>query len=753
MKINTIEEWLGEHNRLGIDIVKNKYIHNNESFPEFIQRVSGGNERIANVILQKKFLFGGRTLSNRGTDINGSFSNCYSSGYVKDSLTDIMKTMNELALTYKAQGGQGISLTKLRPKGTPVGNGEYTSDGIVPFMELANQTTESISQGGSRKGALIITLDIWHKQAPEFITIKSDTNKIKKANLSLEIDDEFMEIVEKDLKNGTTTVLSVVRTYGKHMVEYEVVPVKLFTLMAEQAWDNGEPAPIYTNKFRNYNLMQFVKGYDIEICNPCGEQPLPKYGACNLGSINLSEFVVNPYTSGAYFDLPEFLKVVDIAVEGLDEVLDEGMKLHALKEQRKMAKDYRNIGLGIMGLSSMFFKLGVVYGSSASKELTEKIIREMFRQAVLTSSHLAIIKGKFPKCNKAIFESDIIKEHFSEAEIKVLKKRGLRNCSLLSIAPSGSIANVFGVTTGCEPAYAIAYSRKTESLHNDEEVSYDIFIQEAKEYMEINNTGILPDYFISAPQINWKDRVELQSILQTSVDTAISSTVNLPNSATVEDVRDLYILAWKLGCKGITVFREGCKRAGILSNGNAPEVKEEVELKWGEVLQTTDNLIGKKRKLTTGCGTLHLTAFFDPINGRLMETYFSKGSSGGCSLFSTGLSRMVSLATRGGVSIDKIVDQLKSSGTCPSYAVRTATKKDTSKGSCCPTAIGFALLEMHKEIMAELSSCSTITPNIVSRETLDVKQVNRAVCPECGEPLIFEGGCNTCKACGWTKCE
>jgi ribonucleoside-diphosphate reductase alpha chain len=270
-EINTIEQWLGKENKLGCDILKNKYTYNNEDFNSWLERVSGGNKEVAKLILEKKFLFGGRTLTNRGTDIKGSYSNCYSSGFVKDSLDDIMKTNSELALTYKAQGGQGLSLTKLRPKGTPVGNGEYTSDGIIPFMKLFNQTTDSISQGGSRKGALLMSLDAWHKQIEDFITIKSDLNEINKANLSVEIDDEFMKVVENDIKNNTETMIHRKEAYGKHEIEYDITPIKIFKKLAELSWDNGEPAPIYVDNFRNYNIMEFVDDYQIEICNPCGK--------------------------------------------------------------------------------------------------------------------------------------------------------------------------------------------------------------------------------------------------------------------------------------------------------------------------------------------------------------------------------------------------------------------------------------------------------------------------------------------------
>ena len=263
----TVQEWLGKDNKLGIDAFENKYRWNNETLDEWFDRVSGHDESVANLIRNKKFLFGGRVLSNRGLN-NGSLNNCYSAGYVEDSFQDIMDVNTKLGLTYKAQGGQGVSLTKLRPKGTPIGE-RYTSDGIIPFLELFNKTTAITSQAGSRKGALLVSLDIRHKQAEEFITIKTNTDKIDKANLSLEIDDEFMSAVKKYYDTGEVITLHERRNYSGHIVEYDITPIKLYKLMMQSAYDWGEPGCIFTNMFRNYNIMEFDDEYQIETCNPC----------------------------------------------------------------------------------------------------------------------------------------------------------------------------------------------------------------------------------------------------------------------------------------------------------------------------------------------------------------------------------------------------------------------------------------------------------------------------------------------------
>jgi ribonucleoside-diphosphate reductase alpha chain len=258
-------------NILSIDIWKKKYRINDETFDEWIKRISNNNKKIASLIIQKKFLFGGRTLANRGTN-NGSYSNCYSIGFVGDSLEDILKVNTEIALTFKAQGGQGLSLSKIRPKGVLIGN-KYEGDGIVPFMEMYNTTTNSISQCGHRKGALLMSIDAWHKEAETFINIKSDHNKINKANLSVEIDNQFMEIV----KYYYTTEgeyddeeVEVKQKYQNQTIVYTVNPVKLYKKIIEQSYYNAEPGVIFTDRFRHYNIMEHIEEYKIETCNPCG---------------------------------------------------------------------------------------------------------------------------------------------------------------------------------------------------------------------------------------------------------------------------------------------------------------------------------------------------------------------------------------------------------------------------------------------------------------------------------------------------
>lgn len=740
----TVKDWLGENNQLGQDIWQRKYQHNNESFEEWLDRVSAGDNELRKLIIEKKFLMGGRTLANRGLDNSGSLFNCYSRGYVEDDYYDIMDTAKDIGITFKAQGGQGISLSKLRPKGTPIKT-EYYSDGIVPFMKIFNEITAGTSQGGARKGALMLSIDARHKEAGTFIKIKSKEGEIEKANLSLELDDEFMRAIEKYYDTGEVVALHEKRNYSGHEIEYDITPIEIFKMLVDNCYDWADPACLFTNKFRNYNLMQFDEDYKIETCNPCGEQPLPKHGACCLSSLNLSEFIVNPYTPQAHLNTADLLSAIDVGIRTLDKLIDENYNRHPLQQQRDMSYNYRNIGLGIFGYATALMKLGFRYGSPEAIEFTDDVFSLIFRRAVLASNELAKEFGPYPKYKEEIFDSDIIKFHFSPDEITRLKEYGLRNCSLVSIAPTGSLATLLGESGGCEPEFALKYTRRTVGMTDGEDTYYDVYCKAAREYMEINNTKELPDYFVGSADISWKSRVLTQAAMQKHVDTAISSTVNMPNSATKDDIAHMYLLAWSSGCKGITMFRDGCKRLGILTTENKKEEEtSHKELKRGEIMKCADDLIGKKRKIINGCGSTHVLGFFEPVYGDLVEVFFTKGSLGGCSNYMVGLSRMVSLACRAGVSINDIQDQLNSTGACPSYAIRTATKHDTSKGACCPMAIGNALMDMWKEVQEELGYLEE--PKKKKSQKLGER------CPECGAVLEHSGGCDICKECGYSHC-
>ena len=757
----TEREWLGEDNKIGIDIWRKKYQYNGETFDEWLDRVSGGDEDVKRIIREKKFLFGGRILANRGinhTDMKYTMSNCYCVAPPEDNIESIFDCAKKLARTYSFGGGAGVDLGKLSPKGAKIHNAAKETSGAVSFMDLYSLVTGIISQNG-RKGALMISLPCDHPDLEEFIGIKQNTDRVTKANISIRITDEFMHAVNKREKY----TLSFTREETGETIKKEIDAYSVFKKICESNWNWGEPGMLFWDTISNYNLLSEDDSFTYAGVNPCGEQPLPAFGACLLGSINLSEFVRD-----RRFDFASFKTTVNIAVGALNAVLDEGIPLHPLKEQRESVRDWRQIGLGIFGLADMLVKMGIKYGSQKSIDLCDKIGYTMASEAILASCKLAKTKGTYPRYKEeCLIKSQFLLSHIDDVGIKEILEYGLHNSQLLTVAPTGTISTMLQVSGGIEPIFANSYTRKTESLHGHDEY-YKIYTPIVKKYMDehgLKDEGELPDFFVTAQDLDYGGRIKMQAVWQSHIDASISSTINLPHDATVQDVENIYMNAWIHGLKGVTIFRDGCKRVGILTTDKDQEENAEKtskksgidikELPRGIIIKADDNCVGKKRTLHTGCGTLHCEAFFDPDNGDLMETYLSKGSTGGCQNFMVGLSRMMSLAARGGVDIYSIVDQLKSSGTCPSYAVRTATKHDTSKGSCCPVAIGNALIDMYNEMQEEINE-SDIIPEKSEEESsvkTEKKVVANAKCPQCGGDLVFEGGCNTCKDCGWSKCD
>ena len=712
-------EWLNE-NQLSYDIWDKKYRVNDESFDQWLDRVSGKDGDIRRLIKEKKFLFGGRTLANRGTD-KGSFSNCYSHGYIEDSLEGIMNAAKNIAMTFKAQGGQGLSLSKIRPKGAMIG-GKFKSDGIVPFMEIFNTVTESVSQGGSRKGALLMSLDINHPEAETFMTIKSDLKKINKANLSMEIDDGFMN----------------------HVLAENVEANRKFNLLCEQACKYAEPGVIYTNMFRNYNLMEKVDEYQIETCNPCGEQPLPKHGACNLASINLSEYVLNPFTQQVSFDFDSLCKDMFSIVRAMDDVLEENLPNHALPEQREMAEKYRNIGIGVMGIHDMFIKFGFKYGDRLSVVLLKDIMGIILRAAIHASVDLAKERGNCPGYNSKIWDAKIIKEVLSNNVIKDYKELGrLRNCSLISVAPCGSIGTMLNVSTGIEPWFSTHYTRHTKSLNGEQETSYEVWAPVVKEAMDRN---WFVDTIVTANDIDPEARINIQAAVQKYCDTAISSTLNLPKTTTPEDIKKIYIKAWEAGLKGVTVYVDG-SRDPILSTDKTPTVVEKDETRrFNNISPVSRKTMGTTYGAThckkCACGTLYITTNMDK-DGNLVELFTHTSKGGICQANLAAVTRMISLGLRSGLKIEEIEDQLKGIH-CPACQL-TRAKGNHVDGMSCPDIMAKTIREF---LTNEIKPCI----NSKKEQQTTTKIQDKQTCPECGSSIMPTNGCWSCQNCGWSKC-
>ena len=711
----TVEDWLGKDNTLGISIWEKKYRQNNESFDEWLDRVSGKNTKIRELIKQKKFLFGGRTLSNRGTK-KGSLNNCYSIGYVPDSLDGIMDVATKIAMTFKAQGGQGLSLSKIRPKGSLINN-TFKSDGIVPFMEIFNTVTESVSQGGSRKGALMMSLDINHPEIETFMTIKSDHQKITKANLSVEIDDSFM----------------------KKVTQGDVDANHIFDILCEQACKHAEPGVLFTDKLRNYNLMQCIDSYQIETTNPCGEQPLPKNGACGLCSINLSEYVLNPFTEEASICLEDLKNDVYEYVKAMDDIIDENLPYHALDEQREVAKNFRNMGIGVMGIQDMLIKLGLKYGSSKAIMYVSFLMHFIICSAINASALLAKERGAFPEYSDKILESSFFKHlKISEDVIDLIKKYGLRNSTLLSVAPTGSIGTMLNISSGVEPWFAMHYTRNTKSL-DGKESSYEVWAPIAE---EANKRNWHPETLVTSNELTWKEHIDMQAAVQYFVDTAVSKTINMPINTTPKDVREAYIYAWNKGLKGLTVYVEG-SRDPILTTREKEkkEEKKETLISYNSITPVSRKKMGITHGSTyckkCACGTLYVTVNKD-TDGNVVEVFTHTSKGGICQANLNAETRMASLALRSGVKVSEVVDQLKGI-TCPACTAMRAKGKKVDGISCA-------------DIIAKTIEDFNKNSEVKGEETPLTEK--HAKCPECGTlSLTSQGGCKTCLSCGYSKCE
>ena len=750
-----VEEWLGAENQLGIDIWNKKYCYNGETFDHWLDRVSAGDDDIKRMILEKKFLFGGRILANRGlqnTGLKVTLSNCYVIQPPEDSIESIFACASKAARTFSYGGGVGIDLSKLAPRGAKINNTASETSGAVSFTDLYSMVTGLIGQHG-RRGALMLTLSCEHPDLEEFMAVKTDLERVTKANMSVRMTDKFMECVEK----RETFVQTFVRPETKDTVVKNLDAYQFFKKLCYANWDFGEPGCLFWDRISSWNLLSEFPDYEYAGTNPCAEEPLPAGGSCLLGSMNLSEFVKD-----GKFQEDEFREAVRICVRALNGVLEEGLPLHPLAEQRESVNDWKQIGLGIMGLADMLIKMEITYGTREAMDICHRLGFIMADTAIRESALLAKEKGKFPKCNiEQLMASPYFMENTSEETRDLVREYGLRNSQLLTIAPTGTLSTMLGISGGIEPIFATHFERRTTSL-SDHDQFYKVYPPVVKEYMDkhgLKDDTDLPEFFVTAQNLDYKQRLIQQGTWQMHIDASISSTVNLPEDFPEENVFDIYMYAWKIGCKGVTVFRDGCKRLGILTTkekkAEESKMKEEAiasatATQRGIVKTVADNVIGKKRKLMTGCGSLHCTAFFDPVSGDLMEVYLNKGSTGGCNNFMIGLSRMISLAARSGCDINSVVDQLKSCGSCPSYTVRTFTKKDTSKGSCCPMAVGWALIDMHDEMMRQVKSSNLIAP---PKEEDGPKKEVVNPCPKCGDELTFQGGCNVCRSCGWTKCE
>lgn len=730
-----LKNWLDT--QLGQDIWTRKYQNGDETFDQWLDRVSNGDDAVKDLILSKKFIFGGRILASRGiTDRKVTYSNCYVLPPVGDSIEEIYDTNKYLARTFSYGGGCGIDISQLRPKGSPVNNAALTTTGAVSFMETFNNTSQTIGQKG-RRGALMISMDVNHEEIEDFINAKTQNKKLEQCNISVRTDDLFMTRVIAGDGNAN----------------------ELMYKLAENNWNWGEPGMLFWDNINKETLLsEYIKNGEFEFAgvNPCAEEPLPAGGSCLLGSLNLAEFVKDPFGKRPAFDIPSFKQAVKVAIRALNQVLDEGLPLHPLQIQRDSVAKWRQIGLGIMGFGDMLIKMRIPYGSDRCSNLIATIGMALCNVGLQESALLAKELGTFEAYNEdyilnSFYMQSKIKEGvIYEETIDLIKAHGLRNSQLFTIAPTGSIGTMFSVSTGVEPIYDVnGFARTTKSLNAEDKVymEYPIIVQRAIEADDIDMLNNKPAYLIGAKDLDFMSRVKTQADWQVWIDASISSTLNLPKESPVEDVFKAYVAAHELGCKGLTVFRDGCKKEGILKGVAKEEKPEPTQL--NAIDTDINHCIAFGSKLQTGCGSLWMTVYFHKKTGQLCHIFLNKGSKGGCNSYMVGLSRLISLAGKKGATVEEIVDQLKSVVACPSFVSRKTTEANISDGRSCAEAVGIELLKLHEQFKINYLNQPEITQLKIDNEV----KIEIAKCPECGAELSHTGGCINCYNCGWTKCD
>ena len=709
---------------LGNDIWRKKYQQNNESFEEWLDRVSGGDEEVKQLIVDKKFLPGGRILASRGiTDRKVTYSNCYVLPPVEDSIEGIYDTAKHLARTFSYGGGVGIDISKLRPKGSPVNNAAKTTSGAVSFMDTFSQVSSVIGQAG-RRGALMISMDCYHPDIEDFIDAKKNTDKLEGCNISVRTDGNF-------IKNSP-----------------------LMHKLAKNNWDYAEPGILYWDNINSNNLLsEYIENGEFEYAgvNPCAEEPLPAGGSCLLGAINLSEFVEKPFTDEAYFDIIAFRKAVKIAIRALNDVLDEGLELHPLDIQRKTVREWRQIGLGIMGFADMLIKCGVAYGSEESLAAIDEIGQAMNEAGILASAELAEEKGSFSKFDPEFIVDSEFMDHINNLDvIDAVYEKGLRNSQLFTIAPTGSISTMLGVSGGLEPLFDVEYYRTTKSLHGEDK-TYKVTAPIVEQCLKAKGiTGKrYPKEIQWSKTIDPMNRVDVQAQWQIYIDASISSTVNLSNSTTIEEVEELYRYAYDTGCKGLTIFRDGCARTAILNSTPEKQEEQPKENKLDSIQPITradmgDRLEGATYVRQTACGKLYVTINANE-KGELVEVFIDPSKSGGCLANVEVIGRLCSTMLRAGVAVEAVIDSAK--GVKCSSCARSKKKVD---GLSCGDIVAKAIQTEY-----EYRKSENTKPQSGIAKPINIpptKDDNKDKCPECGAELNFTGGCNICPSCGWSKC-
>ena len=747
-----------QEDTLGLDVLKQKYLAPWEKHPYELwirQAIALASvektkamrkeweKKFFSILEDFKFVPGGRIMHGAGReDITTTLNNCYVVAVSDDSIKAIYDTIINEALTYKYGGGCGHDLSVLRPAGKAINGTGGESCGPTGFMNLFSENTNTIAQHG-RRGANIQTLRVDHPDIEKFISIKTgDIDMVKYSNISVLLTHDFMEAVKEDNDFDLTYNGEVYKT---------IKAAELWNDIISHAHTSAEPGLLFWDTMKDYHNAEYCS--PLVSTNPCAEQPLPDGGCCNLGAVNLERFV----DEKGNFMIEQFKDTVEIATRFLDNVVDYNVDRHALEDQKENAMNDRRIGLGILGLGDMLVRMGIKYDSEDALQTIDQIM-QIFRDTTYeTSSELAIEKGQYPHFDWVGYSKSKFVKNLPKTLQNKIKKNGIRNCTLTTVAPTGSGAIVARVTSGVEPIFATSYKRRVKE--ND---GYGKSFKEYKVFHPIigklfGSDDNLPDHVVTAHHIDPYFRVRMQGIIQQYIDSSISSTVNLPEEITVETVADIYMTAYEAGLKGITVYREG-SREGILVS----DQKDETLTTAAMAVESATTLVEKSprvrpsqtagvtRRIRTGEGTLYITINEDE-NG-LCEVFTTIGKAGGnAAAQSEAISRLISLSLRSGLDPHAIVRQLKGiSGPNPTW-------EDGRLILSTPDAIGKALddylMERDKKTSKNQTASSSEKPRItLAQEHQDDEGI--MICTKChNHSVIHEGGCLTCRECGWSKCD
>jgi ribonucleoside-diphosphate reductase alpha chain len=668
-----------------------------------------------------RFLPNSPTLMNAGTDL-GQLAACFVLP-VEDDIEGIFDAVKHAAMIHKSGGGTGFAFSRLRAKDSVVGSTGGVASGPLSFLKIFNCATEQIKQGGTRRGANMGILRIDHPDIMEFIKAKERDGELNNFNLSVGLTEAFMQAVQEkaDFNLVAPNSGEVVGTLNARDV---------FNILVQKAWESGDPGIVFLDRINRDNPTPSLG--EIESTNPCGEQPLLPYEACNLGSINLGKcFAKGKNGKDSEIDWDELKRIIHLSVRFLDNVIDASV--YPLEQITETVGKNRKIGLGVMGWADLLYQLDIPYNSQTAVDMGERIMKFIQAESRSASKQLAAERGQFPTYPESTFGAANLGPY--------------RNATTTTIAPTGTLSIIAGCSSGVEPLFALSFVRNV--MDNDKLVEtnpyFEAALKQADAYSgklmeEIAKVGSikkmehLPEHlrsvFVTSMDVEPIWHLKMQAAFQKYTDNAVSKTVNLPSAATKDDIWDIYWKAYEYGCKGVTVYRDGSKTSQVLCTGDGDKKKDEAARGKSIVKDRPDVIYGFTQKIPTGLGMLFLTV--NEVNNKPFEVFATIGKSGGSiTAKAEAIGRLVSLALRSGVEVREIVQQLKGiGGENPKFMKKHLVKS-------IPDAIAYVFESRY------------LSGDHVDG---DVASLGRELCPECGEPLVFEEGCHICKSCAYTKC-